>query len=337
MNLPSFIVVALLFVSCVESIFAQEDLQRLIEQLSQPHADDVRIAAADKLLEIDGDKPLVGYEALKQGLTDPNPKVRQKFGVVLGLLLAREKNSCPIELVDLLFDQDRGVRYNLVLVLSGFDAFDDGSFSRILRFYDNADIENKRDGLSLLAAAGGSDPRVLKRLTEALENEDVEARNQATYAMWKATKDLEVVVPLLIRQINDSVEFRAKDKPGTDENGQAIHVALGALSACVTFHVHLSEREDEFLKVVRKRSEDASAGQRHGLTKWILESIKLKASSEKNKKDDNEETWKIPHNDLTKLRPILQSMSDDEEQTVRQHASEALKILKKIVPDKQGR
>ncbi len=326
----------LLFAICLGGssnvLRAQDDVDQLIQQLSNKHDEATRIAASEQLIDLQDGRELAAREGLERGLDDSSAKVRMKFAVALALILARHEQPCPQRLVEMLFDPDKDVRYNVELVLATFDRFDKECLPQVLEFYDKADVETRVNNLPLLAKAGGTDEGVLSILKEAVESDHAGARVNATAAMWLATKDLRVYVPMLIDRVNEAREFAASDQqhPVDKNDHTGAHLALGLLGSAYVFQVHLAERETMFLEVLDELANSKSVQTRRGLAYWMA--IAIAQPIENIKSEDQTEVdvrHEMPSADLSKLRPLLGRLSGDEDEFVKKQAVTAIGYLER--------
>ena len=108
-ELPKFLLcVAAICCSSVQDA-ADVQLDKIVSQLSEKETNETRLAAASKLLDLKGKRPLAARDALTAGLTDDDPAIRRKFAVVLASILSKNEQPCPVELVRALFDRDKDV------------------------------------------------------------------------------------------------------------------------------------------------------------------------------------------------------------------------------------
>ena len=222
-------------------------------------------------------------------------------------------------------------------MLSIFESFDADCLPILLRYYEQADAKTKRQVLRELGVAGGNDMRVMEILQDALTSEHAQARINATAGMWAATKDLSVHVPLLMDRVQEALQRQGFNEDGTnDQEKGGVYLVLGLSGSAGVFCVHLAERGKAFVAELERAAQHEDADRRRILAYWIGLALHYKRDW-KPVEGAGEDAWQMPDFDVSKLRPIINTLAEDKNAEVRKMASSAMVTLDEILADEKSR
>lgn len=300
------------------------NVDKLFLQLAPGNEDELRIKAAKKLSSLDFHSTSQDMAAIRRGLEDDNPAVRRSFLVCLCVLLNREEQPCPVELLKLISDPDPDVQLNAFYLLAIFDKFPARSLDRLLPYYESLDESKQAEMLMTLAKAAGKDKRVLKILFDAVNSDHASSRVNGTAAIWHATQDLEIVVPLYFDRVADYEDVRQRSNEADRFAGKRASsiVNLGIYGVSHVVQEHLAERGPKIVAQLKRHAVSAYAEDRLQVAKLLYYVLQFRAEP-----TQLPDSAKLPKARWDEVRVLLDKLANDRETEIARLARDAIAEL----------
>jgi len=292
---------------------ATDDIDMLISKLKPTVPTKDRVAAARKLIKLSSEKEVLrALPVLDLHTADENEDVRYECILLKLFILNNHKRECPIEVFQWMKDPAEKIRINVPLIMQLFEHFPEGFLEELLLFFDTLDSDLQADYLTFLVEVGGKDKRVLQRLHTALRSQHAGQRFNGTLAIWKATRDVQLLLPIYLQRVSDAellADYTAQKEPKKEfpftGRYAATRVTLGYYGLGMSIHHLVVNHKTEFIRSIRSLIDTGDARQKLLLIRYIQFGLAIGA------KEKREKTLGIKIAEMTPLLPSLKELSAD--------------------------
>lgn len=294
-------------------INATDDINLLIKKLKSTAPAEERVIAARTLIKRSSEKVVLELLPVIDALTaDENEDVRFECILLKLFLLKNHQRECPLEVFQWIKDPSEKIRINVSLMMQVFENFPEGFLEELLVFFDSLNLDAQADYLVFLVEVGGKEKRVQQRLITAIRSKHAGQRFNGTVAIWKATRDVQLILPIYLQRVSDIellVDFIAQKEPTKQFPLTGKHavtrVTLGYAGLGMTLHNLMVNHKTKLIHSIHSVIDMGDAQQKLRLIRYIQLGLAIGA------KEKREKTLGFKIAEMTPLLPSLKKLSAD--------------------------
>ncbi|HQR09540.1 MAG TPA: hypothetical protein PLN21_22140 [Gemmatales bacterium] len=201
----------------------QAEFQANIKILQSNKSDQAKIAALKRLELTKVKEATQSFPAIESLLKGQHSQdLRCQAAISLGVMAFQRKLTCPLALIDAMFDQDDEVASFAANYAGVFKRFPDNIVDILLKSAVSKQSFIRSHTMTILAHAGSKDKRVLDVLEQALNDSSPSVRNNSHVTLYALTNNFERYLEYRLILLIDKESVLGKVDPSTKEGKNEI-------------------------------------------------------------------------------------------------------------------